>query len=214
VLANRVVEAMTTNETSWFRDVSPFEAFKTTVLPPIIQARQATRRLNIWCAATSSGQEPYSILMLLQRAFPQLGGWDVKVWASDISEAMVSRTRAGRYSQLEVNRGLPAAFLTFFKRNGLEFEIDERLRSQVEAFQMNLAGAWPNRLPTFDVVFIRNVLIYFDVPTKKEILRKVRERMAPDGAMFLGGAESTLNLDDAFERIPVAQASCYRIKGR
>jgi chemotaxis protein methyltransferase CheR len=152
--------------------------------------------------------------MMLERSFPQLGGWDVRLWASDISQAMVDRTKAGRYSQLEVNRGLPATCLGNFKRVGLEFEIDERFRRRVEAFTLNLAGPWPGWLPTFDLVFIRNVLIYFDVPTKREILRKVRLHLAPEGTVFLGGAESTLNIDDAFERVPLAQASCYRLRGR
>jgi chemotaxis protein methyltransferase CheR len=213
-LAARVVEAMTTNETSWFRDVAPFEAFKSTVLPGIVQARQATRRINIWCAAASSGQEPYSLAMIIEKAFPQLAGWEIKLWACDISDAMVERIKAGRYSQLEVNRGLPATYLSCFRRSGLEFEIDERFRKQVHPFTMNLATHWPGWLPKFDIVFIRNVLIYFDVPTKREIFRKVRTHLATDGVMFLGGAESTLNLDDAFERVPMAQASCYRLKAR
>lgn len=213
-LASRVVEAMTTNETSWFRDVAPFEALKSTVLPAIIKARQASRRINIWCAAASSGQEPYTIAMLLEKSFPQLAGWDVRISACDLSEAMVERIKAGRYSQLEVNRGLPATYLSCFRRSGLEFEIDERFRRQVQPFSMNLANAWPGWLPTFDIVFIRNVLIYFDVPTKREIFRKVRSHLAADGVMFLGGAESTLNLDDAFERVPLAQASCYRLKAK
>lgn len=213
-LGHSVVEAMTTNETSWFRDIHPFEALRTEILPPILAARQAVRRLTIWCAACSSGQEPYTIGMMLKKHFPELGTWSVKILASDISTQMVERTRRGRYSQLEVNRGLPAPYLPYFRRDGLEYEIDASLRGLIDAFPFNLATPWPRTLPTVDIVFLRNVMIYFDVPTKKTILARMRGQMAADGALFLGGAESTLNLDDQFERVPLKQASCYRIKAK
>ncbi len=213
-LADRVVEAMTTNETSWFRDVHPFEALRTTVLPALIAERQATRRLTIWCAASSSGQEPYTIAMLLARAFPALSTWTVRILCSDISMEMVERTRAGRYSQLEVNRGLPASYLPFFQRSGVEYQVDARLRNMLEVFPLNLAGPWPGTIPTVDLVFLRNVMIYFDVPTKKSILNRMRRQMARDGVLFLGGADTTLNLDDAYERLPLPQASCYRLAAR
>ncbi|MEO5798034.1 MAG: protein-glutamate O-methyltransferase CheR [Gemmatimonadales bacterium] len=213
-LALRVVDAMTTNETSFFRDIHPFEALRTTILPELIATRQATRRLTIWTAACSSGQEPYTIAMMIRKSFPALASWSVRILATDISSQMVARTQLGRYSQLEVNRGLPAQYLPYFRRNGLEFEIDPAIRNMVETFQLNLVESWPVAIPRVDVIFLRNVMIYFDVPTKKDLLGRMRQRLAPDGALFLGGAESPLNLDDGYERVPIAQAGCYRLRGR
>lgn len=213
-LAGRVVDAMTTNETSFFRDVHPFEALRTVILPELLAKRQATRKLTIWTAACSSGQEPYTIAMMIRKHFPQLAGWTVRIIATDISSQMVARTQAGRYTQLEVNRGLPAPYLPYFRRVGMEFEIDPSIRSMVETFQLNLVSSWPVAIPTVDVIFLRNVMIYFDVATKKDLLGRMRQRLAPDGALFLGGAESPLNLDDGYERMPITQAGCYRLRAK
>lgn len=210
----RVVEALTTNETSFFRDIHPFEALRTTVLPELMSRRALGRRLNIWSAACSSGQEIYTIAMTLRQDFPSLAGWQLKLVATDLSSQMVARTKAGRFSQLEVNRGLPARFLHFFHRQGVEWQVSDPLRNMVDASTMNLAIKWPGTLPMMDVIFLRNVLIYFDVETKKRVLGQVKERLAPDGFLFLGGAESPLNLDDSFERLPIAQAGCYRLRPR
>ncbi len=213
-LPSQVVEAMTTNETSFFRDVHPFTALSTTVLPELLQARAASRRLNVWCAAASSGQEPYSIAMLLDEALAGRPGWQVRLLATDISEQMLARTRAGVYSQLEVNRGLPAPRLVkHFARSGAGWQVEARLRAMVECRLMNLDAAWPP-MAQMDVIFIRNVLIYFDVPTKRRILERCRAALAPDGYLFLGGAETTLNIDDAFERVQVGQAPAYRLTRR
>ncbi len=211
-LHTRVVEALTTNETSWFRDIQPFEALKTHVLPGLIERRAAARRLTIWSAACSSGQEAYTIAMMLAQDVPALAGWTIRIVATDLSTEMVNRTKAGRYSQLEVNRGLPARYLRFFRRVGVEWQVDDALRGKIDAFPMNLATAWPATLPTFDIIFLRNVLIYFNVPTKRDILGRARRQMHADGALFLGGAETPLNLDDNFERVPLAQAGCYRLR--
>jgi chemotaxis protein methyltransferase CheR len=213
-LERKVIEAMTTNETTFFRDVHPFEALRKKVLPDVLAARAAERALNIWCGASSSGQEPYSIAMVLRECQAALAGWTVRVLASDISSEMLERTREGRYSQLEVNRGLPAPMLVkWFEKQGTAWQVKPELRVMLELHEMNLAAAWPV-FPPFDVVFMRNVLIYFDVETKQHILSKVRRLLRPDGWLFLGGAETTLNLDDGFERVPIDKATCYRLRTR
>ena len=209
-LADRVTEAMTTNETSFFRDVSPFQALRTAILPALIKARASSRRLRIWCAASSSGQEPYSIAMTIDDAFPELRGWDVQIIATDLSKEMVERGKAGVFKALEVNRGLPAPMLVkYFTKVGVDYEIKPGIRSLVQFSELNLIGAWP-AFPTFDIVFVRNVLIYFDVDTKRTIIGRVKRLLAPDGNLFLGAAETTMNLDDGFERLPLERAGCYR----
>ena len=206
-----VVEAMTTNETSFFRDLRPFAALRDVVLPDLLARRAAERTLSLWCAAASSGQEPYSVAMLLREHFPQLEGWTVRLLASDISEEMVARAREGRYRQLEVNRGLPAALLVkYFEKAGVEWRLREDVRRMVEFFTVNLADAWP-ALPPMDAILVRNVLIYFDLETKRAILGRMRRLLRPDGYLFLGGAETTMNLDDAFERVVVSGTTCYRV---
>ena len=212
-LTTKIVEAMTTNETSWFRDQHPFELFATTVLSDLALERAGERRLNVWCAASSSGQEPYSLAMQLQDWLLVHAGWSVRMTATDISEEMLTRARAGRYSQLEINRGLPASMLVrHFDRVGTEWQVKEPLRRMVDYRYLNLATRFPPGMGPYDVVFCRNVLIYFDAATKKSILEGIRRVMRPDGYLFLGGAETTLNLDDAFERVQVDRATCYRLK--
>jgi len=206
-----VVEAMTTNETYFFRDIHPFELLKTKVLPELIKRRAAQRQINIWCAAASSGQEPYSIMMLLREHFPELSTWKINFTATDISNQMLNRCREGFYSQLEVNRGLPATLLVkYFEKISTEWKIRDDLRRAIDFRQLNLAQPWP-ALATMDIVFIRNVLIYFDVATKKPILARVRKLMSPDGYMFLGGAETTLNLDESFKRVQVNNSAYYQL---
>ncbi|HMF49838.1 MAG TPA: protein-glutamate O-methyltransferase CheR [Candidatus Saccharimonadales bacterium] len=206
-----VVEAMTTNETYFFRDVHPFELLKTKVLPELIKRRAAQRQINIWCAAASSGQEPYSIMMLLREHFPELSTWKINFTATDISNQMLNRCREGFYSQLEVNRGLPVTLLVkYFEKISTEWKIRDDLRRAIDFRQLNLAQPWP-ALATMDIVFIRNVLIYFDVATKKPILARVRRLMSPDGYMFLGGAETTLNLDESFKRVQVNNSAYYQL---
>ena len=213
-LQQKVVEAMTTNETSFFRDLHPFEALKKTLLPELMAKRGGARTLNLWCAAASSGQEPYTIALTLREHFPALATWTVRFIATDLSMEMVERSRTGRYSQLEVNRGMPAPLLVkYFQRHGVEWQLKEDLRKSVEFRQLNLVDAWTT-LPAMDLIFMRNVLIYFDVPTKKAILAKVRRLLRPDGYLFLGAAETTLNLDDSFERMQLEKAGCYRLRNR
>jgi chemotaxis protein methyltransferase CheR len=208
-----VVEAMTTNETSFFRDIHPFELLKKTVLPDLIKRRAASRQLNIWCAAASSGQEPYTIALLLREHFPELSSWKLNFLATDISKEMLERCREGCYSQLEVNRGLPAPLLVkYFRKIGTEWEVKEDLRRSIDFRQMNLAQPW-SVLPPMDVIFMRNVLIYFDIETKKGILARVRKTLKPDGYFFLGGAETTLNLDDSFKRVQIEKTAYYQMGG-
>jgi chemotaxis protein methyltransferase CheR len=209
----KIVEALTTNETSWFRDGDPFTALTSTVLPSLLAARGPADRLKIWSAACSSGQEPYTIAMLLEDALPN-ASTRVAITATDLSREMVERTRAGRFSQLEVNRGLPAPMLVrHFTRAGNEWQVSPSLRRMVTASECNLAAPLP-RMGPFDVVYLRNVLIYFDLPTKQAILRRVRALMRPDGWLFLGAAETTLGVDDSWERVVIGRSSAYRpLKG-
>jgi chemotaxis protein methyltransferase CheR len=209
----RVVEAMTTNETSFFRDIGPFDALKKHVLPDLIKKRTISRRLAIWSAASSTGQEIYSIAMLLKENFPELSnGWKVILHATDFSTEMVERARRGVFSQLEVNRGLPAPLLVkYFKRNGAEWEIREDLRKMIEFRQLNLKEQWPG-INDIDAVFMRNVLIYFDVPTKKKILGTLPRVMRPDGFLFLGAAETTLGIEAAFHPSSLEKTLCYQLK--
>ncbi|MGN6727746.1 MAG: CheR family methyltransferase [Tepidisphaeraceae bacterium] len=206
------VDAMTTNETSFFRDIHPFEALKKSILPELIARRAGEKRLNIWCAASSTGQEPYTIAMLLRENFPQLTNWSVTFIASDLSRDVLKRAKAGRFSQLEVSRGLPAPLLVkYFTKQGLEWEIAPALRDMIDFREINLLEPWPS-MPLLDVVFIRNVLIYFSTETKKPILERIRSRMRPDGALFLGVAESTMNVDEQFVRAPQEKSGCFQIK--
>ena len=210
-LHQRVVEAMTNNETSFFRDLHPFEALKRTLLPALVENRKASRTLNIWSAVCSSGQEPYSIAMILRDSFPELSQWTLNIFASDISESMLKRAQGGLYSQHEVNRGLPVTLLLkYFEKQGHDWQISNDLRHMVTFRAINLAAHWPF-LPNMDVIFLRNVLIYFDVETKKTILKKMRRLLQPDGYLILGSAETTLNLDEAFQRIDINRASCYQV---
>ena len=208
-LHNDVVEAMATNETSFFRDRLPFDSMAAQVLPELTSRRAP---ITIWSAACSSGQEAFSIAILINERFPQLLGGGVRIYGSDVSTGMLARAQEGRFSHLEVNRGLPAPLLVkYFERRGVDWEIKDHVRRMVEFRQMNLAAPWPT-LAKMDVVFLRNVLIYFDTPTKRAVLERLRSVMKPGGYLFLGAAETTLNLDDSFERVLLDKATCYRLR--
>ncbi len=213
-LRREVVEAMTTNETTFFRDRHPFDALRDVLLPEMLANRAKERTLSIWSAASSTGQEPYSIAMLLREHFPELLNWNVRILATDPNEEVLAKGRAGQYGQIESKRGLAAPLLMkYFTRDGLKWIISGDLRRMVDFQQMNLAARWP-AMPPMDVIFLRNVLIYFDAPTKKRILANARALLRPDGVLFLGGAETTINLDDAFERMPHEKAAVYRLRKR
>ncbi len=207
----QTVEALVTNETSFFRDVYPFEALKQFVLPELLKKRAIERSLNIWCAACSHGQEPYSIAMLLHAHFPMLVNWSVRLIASDFSSKVLARARQGRYNQLEIKRGLPKNFCEqYFQKLDSEWQIHEEIRQMVEFRQINIVQPWSS-LPQIDVIFLRNVLIYFDISTKKNLLNKVKQQLRPDGYLFLGSGETTINLDKSFERVQLDKSMCYRL---
>ena len=210
-LSESIVEAMMTNETFFFRDINPFEILKTSVVPELLKKQQGERTLNIWCAACSSGQEPYSIAMLLREYFPQLARNQVQILGSDISTAMLKRANSGCYAQHEVVRGLPTALLhKYFDHCGKEWQIKEEMRRAIEFRQINLTEPF-GLMPQMDIIFMRNVLIYFDIQTKKSILARVRRVLRPDGYLFLGGGETTVNLDSAFEPVQFEKGVCYRL---
>jgi chemotaxis protein methyltransferase CheR len=206
-LSHEVIEAMTTNETSFFRDIHPFEALRTVALPALLKARAATRSIRIWCAAASTGQEPYSIAMTIREHFPELATWNVQIIATDINATVLARARTGVFRQLEVNRGLPASLLVkHFDKNGADWQIKANIRQMISFQELNLLERWP-LFTQQDVVFMRNVLIYFDVPTKRELLRRVRESLRDDGYLFLGGAETTMNIDPLLVSMRSSNAS-------
>lgn len=204
----RVIEAMTTNETSFFRDIHPFETLRNDVLPDLVRKRGGAG-LRIWCAAAATGQEPYTIAMVLREAFPDVAAKST-ILATDINTKVLERTAEGRYSQLEVNRGLPAAMLLrYFERHGAEWQARRELRGMIETRVMNLAVPW-NGIPQMDVVFLRNVLIYFDVEVRKSVVTRVRQNMVPEGYLFVGGAETLLNVDSALVRSIAGKSTLYR----
>jgi chemotaxis protein methyltransferase CheR len=213
-LCDLVVDALTTNETSWFRDRHPFDALQFHILPELIQARKGTHSLTVWCAAASTGQEPYSLGILIREHFPQLAGWKVRILATDISPTALEQAREGLYRQIEINRGLPAAFISrYFHREGARFRLDSRIRSMVEFKELNLAAPLTG-VPPADLVFLRNVLIYFDPPTKSRILDRIATNvLRPDGALLLGGAETTLNLTNRYKRVQRGPCGWYLLEG-
>lgn len=205
-----IVDALTTNETSWFRDREPFTALTEQLLPELISARATSRKLRFWSAACSSGQEPYSLAITLQQALP--AGWNYEIVGSDISTEMIKRAEAGEFSQVEINRGLPAAQLVhYFERAGAHWRIAPSLRRNVSFTRLNLTAPLPP-MPPFDIVFLRNVLIYFDVDTKRTVLRNIGRMLRPDGWLFLGAAETTIGIDDNYERVVAGRTSAYRLK--
>lgn len=208
----KVIDALTINETSWFRDHTPYQAFTDAIVPTLVENRGLTRRLRIWSAACSSGQEAYSIAMLLDQHLPS--DWTYEIVATDISTQMLDRVKAGRYSQVEVNRGLPATSLVrYFTRVGREWEIAEKLRERVTVRHLNLAAPYVG-LGTFDMIWLRNVLIYFDAETKQDILRRMLPMLQLDGFLLLGSSETTLDLpadlSAAWRRDPVGRVQVHR----
>ena len=205
-----VVRFINRNETSWFRDREPFTALTDVVLPELVRSRASARKLRLWSAASSSGQEAYSLAITLQEALPP--GWSYEIIGSDISGEMIKRAEAGEYSQVEVNRGLPAAQLVqYFERAGTHWRVVPSLRRNVSFRLMNLTTPLP-AMGAFDIVFLRNVLIYFDVQTKRTVLRNVARLLRPDGLLFLGAAETTIGIDDNYERVAAGRTSAYRLR--
>ncbi|GAA2912944.1 chemotaxis protein CheR [Actinoplanes cyaneus] len=206
----KIIDALTTNETSFFRDREPFAALTDVVLPELIKSRASVRKLRFWSAASSSGQEAYSLAITLQESLP--AGWSFEIQGTDISTAMVERAEKAEYSQVEVNRGLPATQLVqYFERAGAHWRIIPALRRNVSFKHMSLTAPFPPMQP-FDVIFLRNVLIYFDVATKRQVLQNAAKILRPDGWLFLGAAETTIGIDDNYERVAAGRTSAYRIR--
>ncbi|MBM3491626.1 MAG: protein-glutamate O-methyltransferase CheR [Alphaproteobacteria bacterium] len=201
-LAREVTEAMTTNESSFFRDSKPFDSFRKEILPALLAARAQRKQLRIWCAAASTGQEPYTLAMILKEEQAKLAGWRTEIVATDLSTEVLEKAKAGIYSQFEVQRGLPVQMLVkYFTQTGEMWQIAAPLRAMVSYRAFNLLGD-PGLLGRFDVVFCRNVLIYFDQPTKAQVLHRIGKQLAPDGYLVLGVAETVLGVTEAFK--PVA----------
>lgn len=212
-LRGLVIDAMTTNETSFFRDTHPWETLRTELLPNLIEARKAVKRLTIWCGATSSGQEPYSLAMLIHEHFPEVAAtWAVRISGIDLSPTMVQKSNEGRFSQLEVNRGLPASMLMkYFTRDGKDWQVVKEVLDMVEFGEGNLIdpATWA-KVPLVDCIFIRNVLIYFDKATRQGILDRAHDRLRSDGFLMLGSSETAVGLDSAYERVQFGKTVVFR----
>lgn len=209
----KIVDALTTNETLFFRDHHPFEALRKHLIPELILRNAPTRTLTIWSAASSTGQEPYSIGMMLLKEFPELASWNVKIVATDLSQRVLDRAISGRYTQFEVNRGLPAPYLIkFFRKDGQHWCINDDVKRMIEFKQLNLLSPWA-MIPRCDVVFIRNVLIYFDVSTKREIFSRMKTVLTPEGCIFLGGGETIVGIHPDYHPVPMENATAFRVSG-
>lgn len=206
-VARRVVEAMTTNETYFFRDPAHYEAIRKTLLPRLKQERGDTKRLRFWSAASSTGQEAYSLAMLLlEEGF---GHWNIQIFGTDFSSQVVERAKCGKFQQIEVNRGLPAAMLIkYFRRSGVDWMLSDAVRNMVRFETFDLRKSL-RALGPFDVVFCRNVLIYFDAETRKKILKEIHATLFRGGWLLLGGAETALGSEEWFDREVSANATIY-----
>ena len=198
----QVVEAMTTNETFFFRDKVPFDHFRESIMPEILRARASRKSVRIWCAAGSTGQEPYSLAMCLKEMGAALNGWRLEILATDLSQEVIEKSKAGIYSQFEVQRGLPIQMLVkYFKQTGELWQINADIRAMVQHRQLNLLHDF-SQLGVFDVIFCRNVLIYFDQETKVNIFNRLARVIEPDGFLVLGAAETVVGLTDVFKPFP------------
>jgi chemotaxis protein methyltransferase CheR len=211
-LVSQVVEAMTTNETFFFRDKVPFDHFRDLIMPELRKARGNRKSIRIWCAACSTGQEPYSLAMSLKEMGAVLSGWRVEIIATDLSQEVLEKSKAGLYSQFEVQRGLPIQLLVkYFKQVGELWQINSDVRGMVQHRQLNLLHDF-SQLGTFDVIFCRNVLIYFEQDMKINIFGRLAKLMEPDGFLALGAAETVVGLTDVFK--PLAdRRGLYRPSG-
>jgi chemotaxis protein methyltransferase CheR len=211
-LRDDVIAAVATNETTFFRDVHPFDALRDVVIPEVLATRGG-RSLAMWSAAASTGQEAYSMAMVVRDHFPNIP--DVTILGTDLSAEVLVQARSGSFRQLEVNRGLPARLLVkHFVRDGMNWRVSNDIRRMVTFRQLNLAQPFDGAVPAMDVVFLRNVLIYFDVPTKAQVLHRVAQVLRAGGYLFLGGSETTYGIHDAFERVHAGKSVCYRLGQR
>ena len=211
-LRSRVVDAMTTNETSFFRDTRPFDILRRVILPQLIERRRPNRSLHFFFGGCSSGQEPYSVAMLLRHHFPELNGWNLRLTAADISGEMIRRAQQGLFTQFEVNRGLPARLLVhYFEKAGIHWRIDESIRSMVEFQEMNLTRAF-SLCTGVDIFLMRNVLIYFDQTERIRLLDQARDALRPDGCLMLGAAETTVFSNDFFVPLPIEFSNLFCLR--
>ncbi len=209
-ISTAVTESMTTNETSFFRDKTPFEEIKATLLPALIEKRRALQKLRIWCAAASTGQEIYSLLMLMEDSFPELKSWRIEVVGTDIAQSMLNRSQEAVYSQFEVQRGLPTPLLIkHFEQVTQGWRIKDTLRNRVKWQQLNLLSEFAHLGP-FDMILCRNVLIYFEVAHKRDVLERMRNILSRDGYLMLGAAESIVGITDQFERFRECRSAVYQ----
>lgn len=209
VLQSRVVEALTTNETLFFRDGHPFEALQQKIIPDLLARHRTDRRLRIWSAASSTGQEAYSVAMLMQESVPQIETWNIEILATDISTGALEKARQAVYSQVEVNRGLPAGkLLRYFEETPEGWRVKPQIRQMVRFQQMNLVDRWPVQQP-FDIILLRNVMIYFDTPLRQAILAKVAEQLSPGGYLFMGTGETPVALSPLFEVVVIGRTAVY-----
>ena len=205
-----IIDALTTNETLFFRDHHPWQALKKLIIPDLINKAQNRRRLTFWCAASSTGQEPYSLAMMLLKDFPQLKDWKLDIYATDISEEMIAKAQKGMYSQFEVNRGLPAPYLIrYFQKVENNWQLNDMVKSMVKFSKLNLLDRH-TIIPQCDLVMIRNVLIYFEEDTRKSILTKIKDLLRPEGYLFLGSCESCLGVFKEINRPETGLANVYR----
>jgi len=210
ILHRLVVEALAISETSWFRDAHVWVELRQTILPGLLERRKATRSLSLWSAACATGQEPYSLAMILHELGDRLSGWQVRTLATDFSQGILKRAQAASYSQLEMNRGLPASQLVrHFRKMPDAWELRSEVRGRVEFRELNLVHGWPE-LPPMDLVLLRNVLIYFEPELRRRVLRQLARLLKPDGVLVLGAGETTLTMDDSFEAVPLARTVVYR----
>lgn len=210
VLRHAFVEDVLIGETQFFRDRHPFDAIEETILPRLVESRQAQRRLHLWSAACSAGQEPYSLAMLLEEVSPRLDGWRIQLLASDVSAATLSRARAGIYTDIEVARGLsPTLRDKYFQRVPEGWQVTPRIRRHVDFREINLVRAWPG-LPRMDLILLRNVMIYLDEPTKASILRRMVDLLRPGGTLLLGASETLVGVESFFEMTRVGRSIVYR----
>lgn len=204
-LAKSVVEAMTTNESFFFRDKTPFEQFEKVMLPAVLKSRAAIKRLRIWCAAASTGQEPYSLAMILREKAALLKDWKIEILGTDLSTDVLAKAREAVYSQFEVQRGLPIQMLVkYFKKDGEQWRVNDDIRGMVQYKTNNLLEPFAGMGP-FDIVFCRNVLIYFDTPTKANVLERTANILAPDGFLVLGAAETVLGITNVYTPVEGAR---------
>jgi chemotaxis protein methyltransferase CheR len=206
-IGQQVVEAMTTNETYFFRDPAQYEAIRTALLPRLMEERKTTRKLRFWSAAASTGQEAYSLAMLLLAE--GLKGWNIELLGTDFCSKVVKRARSGTYQQIEVNRGLPTALLIkHFHRSGLDWQLSEPVRQMAHFETIDLRKSM-HSLGSFDLVFCRNVMIYFDNETKRKIMKELHSTLFRGGWLLLGGAETAFGLDEWFDRQTVENTTVY-----